>query len=186
MQKNLRKNIEELRAGSISMARAEDLIRDVSPVAWGEDPDKGEKLITSEAITIGLGLPSSRDKLVADQKRSDDSMRSLLDRVYGGESVVDGEIEWSARGVGDRRVRRAACGYCEAADRIGADYHQEAIFELTDGSFAKTTVKRAYHELENYVDEVAEEGPFQQKRLAEAEELHRRAEKKLRSWARAS
>lgn len=182
----LQGDIDALSSGSVSMARAEGLIRGAAPATWREGPGKDEMRVVIEAITIGLGLPSGRDRLVAEQKRQDDSMRSLLDRVHDGESVVDGEIEWSARRVGDRRIRRAAFGYCAAADRIAADYHQEAIFEFTDGSFAQTTVKRAHHDLEMYVDDVVDGREWQGKLLADAEDLTSRAEKKLRSWARAA
>lgn len=182
----LQSDIDSLRSGSISVARAEELTRTAEPDLWREDPDRDEKLVSVEAIRIGIGLPSSYDGLIADRKKTADSMRSILDRVGKGESVYGDELEWSARTVHDDRVARAAFGYCGPADQIGADYHHSAIIELRDGTVAQVSVKRSNSDLENSVDEVVQQGAWEAVRAKAAEDLCTRAEKKLRSWARAA
>jgi hypothetical protein len=175
-----RKHVEQIRSGVFSRAEAHEAIG----IAYSYQND--EELIAKEATLMGLGLPSSHEQTIREHARESKALRRRLDRVYAGERVVseDGEIVWSAHGVADARVHRAAFGYCEAAARIQADYHQRAIIELDNGVIASVTVKRAHSDLEGYVDEVVDNETWYRQQLVKAEQTEVAARKLLRRWVR--
>jgi hypothetical protein len=181
-QSDLSVQAAKVRSGQLSISEAAKAISSTGHT-FNDTPEAAAR---REAITIGLGLPSSREKRIKEHDRSTAAMRRSLDRIYAGEKLTSdgGEIVWSRQGISDGRVSRAAFGYCEAAARIQADYHQAALIELHDGTVQQVTVKRAHHDLENYVDDVVHAGVMHQESLQRDAAIEAAGQKLLRRWAR--
>jgi hypothetical protein len=182
-RQRLHKLVEQLQRSVISAADADTAVNGLSPFA---NVAGDEHTLPLEALRIGLGLPTARERALRDSERQDADLRRTLDLVAAGENPLsdDGEIEWRRTSVADHRVRRAAFGYCDAAARIQADYHQQAIFEMKDGTVGWTDVKRAHSDLEPYVDSVIETNRAFAESLAALAPFERRARALLRRWTK--
>lgn len=178
----LLKSAAKLRSGVISVADADSAMQQLA--SW--TPPGSDEELAVEALRIGLGLPTARDRLIQQADRQARDMRSLLDEVDAGKRPVsdDGNVEWSSVRVADRRVKRAAFGYNAPAAQLGADYYHHVIIELHDGTIDSDEVKRAHSDLEPYVDSFIEQRSRHEQGLKDAAALEQRAHKLLRRWAR--
>jgi hypothetical protein len=178
---SIERSAARLRAGVISVADADEAIRQT--VSWAQPGSAEETEV--EAIRIGLGLPTSRERAVREREASDAALRSVLDEAAAGESPTFGEnLDWSPVRISDRRVRRAAFGYNAPAAQLGSDYYHQVIIELQDGTVSSDTVKRAHSDLEPHVDSVVRQHEHHERLLEEAAQLQQRGSALLRRWAR--